>query len=94
MVFPEGILVSCALAGLGRPGRLWTQEGEVPVPEAYVAVFDVFFFNLTPRVSGKSATVRSLEIAELDDRHRGFWIALEVACLVDQKSHHLLPVSF
>ncbi|MBN1454175.1 MAG: hypothetical protein JW963_24370 [Anaerolineales bacterium] len=43
-----------------------------------LAILYVLFFDLTPRVSGESPAVRSLEIAELDQGHRGIWIAFKM----------------
>ena len=52
-----------------------------------LAVLYVFFFDLTPRVSGESPTVWSLEIAELDQSYRGIWTALKMPGLGYQIGH-------
>ena len=57
------------------------------IGQTNLAVLYIRFFDLTPRVSGKSPTVRSLEIAELNQSHRGIWISLEMSGLRHQISH-------
>ncbi len=54
------------------------------VPEPHDAGLDVGRFNLARRASGKSPTVGSLEIAELDECHRCVGIPLKVARLRQQ----------
>ena len=39
---------------------------------------DIIFSDLTPRVSCESRAIRSLKIAEFDQRNRGIGITLEV----------------
>lgn len=90
MVLPEGILLAGTLASFGCPCRFRAQEGEMPVTEPDLVVLNILFFDLTPRVSGKSATERSLKVAEFDDCDLGVRIPFEVACLGDQEFHHLL----
>jgi len=87
MIFPESALISCAFAGFGCPLRFGSQESELPVSEANFTRLNVSFIDLTPRVSGKSAAVWSLIIAELDQRDRGVRIAFEVVGLTDQEFH-------
>ena len=66
MILPELLLIGGALAGLGGPLRLWSEEGEVLIPESNFPGLDVLFFDLARRASGKFATVWSLEVAELE----------------------------
>ena len=62
----------------------------MPVADANIPVGNIGFFNLTPRVSGKFAAVRSLEVAEFDDCDRSVFVTLEMPCLADQERHHFL----
>ena len=61
----------------------------MPVTKANLALIDILFFDLTPRVSGKSAAVGSLEVAELYDGDLGVGVSKEVLCLIDQETHQL-----
>lgn len=79
MELPESILLGGALAGLRRPLRLLSEEGKMLIAEANPAGLDVLLVDLTPRVSGESPAVRSLEVAEFDHDDGGTGIALEVA---------------
>ena len=54
-----------------------------------LTVLYIIFFDLTPRASGESPTVRSLEIAELDQSHRGIWITPKMPGLRYQIDHQL-----
>ena len=92
MVLPESILVSGALAGLSGIRGFLPEEGDVPVAEAYFAFFYVVIFDLATRASGKPATVRSLEVAEFDQRHRRLGVSLEMLHLAHDEVHHLLAL--
>ena len=87
MIFPESTLVSSAFTGFRSPLRFRPQECEMPVSETNFAGLNVIFIDLTPRVSGKSAAVRSLVIAELDHCDRGIRISFEVVSLPYQELH-------
>lgn len=87
MVLPEGILLGGALAGFRCPLRFRPQEGEMPVTETDLPIGDITFIDLATRASGKTAAVRSLEVAELEHHHRGVRIAFKVAGAFDQVDH-------
>lgn len=59
----------------------------MPVAQADLALIDIGFLDLTPRVSGESPAVRSLEVAEFDHRHRSVWVAQEMLGIFDQEGH-------
>lgn len=48
------------------------------VPEANLSGFYILVYDLTPRASGKTAAVRSLKIAELDNDDGGVFLSDEV----------------
>jgi len=87
MVFPKGILFGSALAGFSGPLRFLPQEGEMNISQPDFAGLNVLFFDLTPRASGESPAVRSLEIAKLDQCHRCIWITAEMPGLRHQIGH-------
>lgn len=89
VVFPERALFSSALACFCRPLRFWTQESKMNVTNANSTVLQVCFFDLTPRASGEPPTIRSLEIAKLDQGHRGIRVPFKMPGLGDQVIHHL-----
>ena len=62
----------------------------MPISDAHLALCYVGFFDLTTRVSGKFATIRSLKIAELNDGDRCFGIAFEMASFANQERHYFL----
>lgn len=83
MVFPELILIGGAFTGFCGPVGFIAQKGEMDVTQADFPAVDIFFDDLTTRVSGKFATVGSLKVAEFDDRHRGAFVAQEMPRLTD-----------
>lgn len=90
VVLPESILFSRALAGFTGPLRFRAEESEVDVTKSYQPLVNVFFFDLTPRASGKTPAERSLEIAEFDDRDRRVGAAAEVARHAGDSLHQCL----
>jgi hypothetical protein len=92
-IFPKSILICSALAGFSRPHRFFSKESYVPVTHANFPVIYILFVYLTPRVSGMSAAVRSLKIAEFDQRDGSVGIPLEMLDLGHQIIHELLPGS-
>jgi hypothetical protein len=50
----------------------------MPVTKPYFSGLDILIVDLARRASGKSAAVRSLKIAELDERDRCIGVPLEV----------------
>ena len=57
------------------------------------AFLDVLLIDLARRASGESPAVRSLEVAKLDDRHRGIGIPFKVAGLGDDRGHQRFTVN-
>jgi hypothetical protein len=87
VIFPECVLVGCALARLGGGKRFAAQEGEMEETQTDFARCDIIGLDLTPRVSDKFAAEWSLEVAEFDDRHRRIGRADEVPRLASQEAH-------
>jgi len=87
IVIPEGILVGGTFTGFGCPLRFWTQEGEVKADKTDFTANNVCFSDLTLRVSGKSAAIWSLKIAETVDCHRCIRVPQGVTLLAEQEAH-------
>lgn len=92
MVLPEFILVCCTFTGFGRPLGLRAEERKVDVTETNFPCCDIFFLDLTPRVSCESRTERSLKIAKFDQRNGGFRVAFEMAYLGNDRFHERFAV--
>ena len=59
------------------------------ITETDLTGLDIFFKDLATRASGKSATVASLKIAELNDRDWSCLTADKMACLLGDQIHKL-----
>ena len=62
------------------------------ITETDLTGLDIFFKDLATRASGKSATIRSLIIAEFNDRYLGSFITNEMLSLLSNHLHDLLGI--
>ena len=79
VICPKLFLFVSTFAGRTSPDGLLSQKCEMDIPQANLPCIDVVLLNLTTRVSGETPAIRSLEIAELDQRDRRIHITNEVA---------------
>jgi len=89
VIFPECVLLGSTLTCLGCPLRFRSQEGKVNVGKTNLAILNISFFDLTPRVSGESPTERSLKVAKFDQCNGRIHVTCEMTCLRYQVRHHL-----
>ena len=92
VIFPEGILVRCTFAGFGSPKGFGAKECKMYIAKADLSRSDIFFVDLTTRVSREFRAVRSLKIAEFDQRDRRVCAAAEMAYPRDEGIHQGLAV--
>ena len=89
MIFPERILIGSAFASFCCSFRLRSKKGEMDISNTYFPGIYVGIFDLTPRVSGITPTVWSLEVAKFDQGDRRVRIAAKMPGLRNQVFHEL-----
>ena len=90
MVFPKLTLIRSAFTCLSRYQGFIAKKSIMKIPKSNFSVLDILFFDLTTRVSGPAAAVRSLVIAEFDHHDRSVFIPFEMPGLGNNRRHHFL----